>query len=105
MDQAAQQSTGFPHLIFQRQANGQYETVGELPKGTRKVRIDIDGRLGSAIFPGKRALQIISEAIATNHVTADTYEIVPLIVDDPLLTAQRTENLNRAREARKQRRA
>jgi len=100
MIQSAQQSTVFPHLIFRKQSDGRYETVGELPKGTRKVRIDIDGRLGSAIFPGKRALRIISEAIATNHVTADTYEIVPLIVDDPILTALRTDNLAKARQSR-----
>jgi hypothetical protein len=62
-------------------------------------------RPGSAIFSGKRAVRIVAEAIATNHATADIYEIVPLIADDPILTAQRTENLSRAREARKRKKA
>ena|SRR6266853_842149 len=100
MIQATQQSTVFSHLIFRRQSDGQYETVGELPKGCRKVRIDIDGRLGSAIFSGKRAVRIVSEAIQTNHACADIYEIVPLIVDDPILTALRTGNLAKARQSR-----
>jgi hypothetical protein len=95
----------FPHLIYRKLPSGKYESVGELPKGTRKVRIDIDGHLGSAIFSGKRAVRIVSEAIQTNHAWADIYEIVPLIVDDPILTAMRTDNLARAREARKQKRA
>jgi len=105
MLQATQKSTVFPHLIFRKQTDGQYKTVGELPKGTRKVRIDIDGHLGSAIFSGKRAVRVISEAIATNHACADVYEIVPLIVDDPILTASRIEHLAKARDARKQKRA
>ncbi len=95
----------FSHLIYRKLPSGQYESVGKLPKGTRKVRIDIDGHLGSAIFSGKRAVRIVSEAIQTNHACADVYEIVPLIVDDPILTALRTDNLARAREAQKQKRA
>ena len=95
----------FSHLIYRKLPSGHYESIGELPKGTRKVRIDIDGHLGSAIFSGKRAVRVISEAIATNHATADVYEVVPLIVDDPILTASRIEHLAKAREARKQKRA
>src|SRR5437016_5165838 len=101
--QTAQNSTSalpFTHLIYRKLPSGKFETVGELPKGTRKVRIDIDGRMGSAIFSGKRAVRVVSEAIATNHATADIYEIVPLIVDDPILTALRTDNLAKARESR-----
>ncbi|SRR6266403_4818135 len=106
MLQSAQQSiTVFSHLIYRKLPSGQYESIGELPKGCRKVRIDIDGRLGSAIFSGKRAVRIVAEAIQTNHACADIYEIVPLIVDDPILTAMRTDNLAKARDARKQKRA
>src|SRR5438094_4297270 len=95
----------FSQLMYRKLPSGHYEAVGELPKGTRKVRIDIDGHFGSAIFSGKRALRVISEAIATNHACADVYEIVPLIVDDPILTALQTSNLAKARDARKQKRA
>ena len=106
--QTAQNSTSalpFTHLIYRKLPSGKFESIGELPKGTRKVRINIDGHLGSAIFSGKRAVRVVSEAIATNHACADIYEIVPLIVDDPILTALRTSNLAKARDARKQKRA
>jgi hypothetical protein len=70
MLQATQKSIVFSHLVFRRLPSGQYESTGELPKGTRKVRIDRDGHLGCAIFSGKRAVRIVSEAIQTNHACA-----------------------------------
>lgn len=90
-------------VVFQRKIGG-YQQTGQLPLGCRKVRIDMvfDGTLrpGNCIKSGKAALRIVMEAIMTNHATADKYIIVPVLVDPPELTAQRTANLTKARAAR-----
>src|SRR6267143_1057205 len=91
-------------LIYRKTESG-YEKLGALPPGTRSVRIHIDKRVGTSLYKPKRAIQIIDEAIAGGSARASCYEIFPVTVDDPGVVAQRTTNLNKARQVRKQKRA
>jgi hypothetical protein len=91
-------------LVYRKAESG-YEKIGALPPGTRSVRIHIDERVGTSLYKPKRAIQIIDEAIAGGSARASCYEIFPVTVDDPAVVAQRTTNLNKAREARKKKRA
>lgn len=89
--------------VIYRKVGGVFVKAGVLPAGTRKCRIDIDGRKGAGIFSGKRAIAIVEEAIATHHTgLSEVYEIVPLMVDDAGLTASRIANLAKAREKKMQ---
>src|SRR6266403_3337342 len=91
-------------LTYRKTESG-YEKFGALPLGTRYVRIHIDERIGTSLYKPKRAIQIIDEAIAGGSARASCYQVIPVVVDDPAVVAQRTANLQKARDARKQKRA
>jgi len=91
-------------LTYRKTESG-YEKFGALPLGTRSVRIHIDERVGTSLYKPKRAIQIIDDAIAGGSARASCYEVFPVVVDDPAVTAQRTANLQKARDSRKQKRA
>lgn len=60
-----------------RQKDGGYSRSGQLEKNTRRVQITIaDGDSFGHYRPG-RAVEIIEQAIASGHVRAERYSIVP----------------------------
>ncbi len=91
-------------LTYRKTESG-YDKFGSLPLGTRSVRIHIDERVGTSLYKPKRAIQIIDDAINGGLARASVYEVIPVAVDNPAVVAQRTANLQKARDARKQKRA
>ena len=64
-------------IRFTRQSDGTYEQRGELPPGTRRVRIQVGDAAPFGHYRKIAALAIIEEAIAKGRVRADLYRIVP----------------------------
>src|SRR5260370_7028852 len=91
------------HSLTYRKTESCYEKFGALPLGTRSVRIHIDERVGTSLYKPKRAIQIIDDAIAGGSARASCYEVFPVVVDDPAVTAQPTANLQKTRAAPKPR--
>jgi hypothetical protein len=94
----------YPTRTFTRSPLGQYRVEGELPRGTRKCRVDMivmrEGRAitheGSGTFTAKRAEQVVRNAILCGQTRAAAYTIVPLLVDsnEQLMAQTRPDNGN-----------
>ena len=65
-------------IRWQRQADGQFVCDGHLPKGTRRVRIAIDGRIGHAHWQPKQAVKIVESAIVKGQAKASEYALLPI---------------------------
>jgi len=65
-------------VCWQRQPDGQFVCDGHLPKGTRYVRISIDGRMGYAHWRIKRAFEIVQTAISKGQAKAYEYVLLPV---------------------------
>jgi hypothetical protein len=83
-------------IVYTRNGN-EFVKTGSLQRGTRSVRILIDGRESSSVFRTKKAIQICDEAIRSGHAHANRYEIIEATTDSPALVASRTAKRVKAR--------
>ena len=63
-------------LTFTRNDDGTYTRAGSLPKGTRKVRIVIDGRPAHA-KAASEALALLEESERKGQLRAFSYKLIP----------------------------
>ena len=90
---------------FTKQPDGTFIQSGELPKGTRTVKLYMDGQPDpmGATNNAKDMLAILVDLTTTRPAKCpkSVYELRPVVVDSPEVIAVRTVNLAKARAARK----
>lgn len=94
-------------MRYTRQPDGTYISSGDLPVGTKTVKLHIDGK--PSVGPARNAKEYVAylnEMIASGApMKAQVYELVPVAVLSSERISTLTSQLVKAREVKKARRA
>jgi len=90
-------------IKFTRQTDGTFLQTGDLPLGTRTVRLFIDGVKPLCGIPrrAKEYRQELEELLTHSVTRGNVYELQPVDVESPELIAKKTAQLVKARKAKK----